>query len=402
METLTINDCGTAHEDKLLEIYNDVVSIEKIRKGKEPTSLEKSKIEMQVAEAYQTILNNCKDGGSIGQALNLLGKRITTSQVSINEISKIAVDVSAEVYNTNSQTVENNGASEMIGAVGAAQIASDMYGKSNESTTIELPKLWGDITTPEIERDFEQTNQRAEAGDEKALAVKGLINYSLDYLRITDDDKPKGKEAMVLTLINNLSNTGDKAAIGIARQLSEKYGFDVFSANENGNQILDQEKLYDMYRERMLGINPKAADSMVDLFKTRKDYLIERGKETPRTVEEITGELDEKKKQNMFIRQYNKCIKEGRHKDADELVRNNSNIAKMILIENVRGYGMAQISGNKKYMMHLQDINSNLASSVARASQKGKALDADRVDIADVVASVNTNPKRLVSDEREI
>ena len=35
METLTINDCGTAHEDKLLEIYNDVVSIEKIRKGKE-------------------------------------------------------------------------------------------------------------------------------------------------------------------------------------------------------------------------------------------------------------------------------------------------------------------------------------------------------------------------------
>ena len=45
MEALTINDCGTAHEDKLLEIYDDIVNLEKIRKGKEPTSLEKSKIE---------------------------------------------------------------------------------------------------------------------------------------------------------------------------------------------------------------------------------------------------------------------------------------------------------------------------------------------------------------------
>ena len=117
---------------------------------------------------------------------------------------------------------------------------------------------------------------------------------------------------------------------------------------------------------------------------------------------EITEEIDEKKKQNVFSRRYNECIREGRHNDADELVRKNANIAKMVLIENVKGYGMAQVSGNKKYMTHLQNVNSYLASSVARASQKGKALDADRADIADVVASVNANPKSLVSDEREI
>ena len=96
MRNLSINDCGTAHEDKLLEIYNQFIENEKIRKGKEPTEFEKSELDMQIAMAYQSILTNLKDGVAISQALNLLEERVST--ISIREISKVAVDVVNEVY----------------------------------------------------------------------------------------------------------------------------------------------------------------------------------------------------------------------------------------------------------------------------------------------------------------
>lgn len=92
-----INDCGTAHESKLLEIYGDLVKIEKERTGKDVTPLEKSKIEYGVVEAYQTILKVLNDGDSISRALNLLGKRIITNQISVNQISEFAIDVARHV-----------------------------------------------------------------------------------------------------------------------------------------------------------------------------------------------------------------------------------------------------------------------------------------------------------------
>ena len=60
MGILTIKDCGTAHEEQLIDIYNGLIDKEKDSTGKELTSLEKSNIELQVAEAYQSILIICK------------------------------------------------------------------------------------------------------------------------------------------------------------------------------------------------------------------------------------------------------------------------------------------------------------------------------------------------------
>ena len=82
MGTLTINDCGTAHETQLLDIYNGLIDAERDRLNKEPTLLEKSNIELQVAEAYQSILKICNDGGQIAKALDILKER--AKNVSIN------------------------------------------------------------------------------------------------------------------------------------------------------------------------------------------------------------------------------------------------------------------------------------------------------------------------------
>lgn len=121
MEILTIKDCGTAHEEQLLDIYNGLIDKEKISTGKELTSLEKSNIELQVAEAYQTILTICNDGGQISKALELLKERVPT--MGINEISKVAVDVVVQVSNTRDMN--------QIGDVGDGAVAAVSYAFSD-------------------------------------------------------------------------------------------------------------------------------------------------------------------------------------------------------------------------------------------------------------------------------
>lgn len=399
MGTLTINDCGTAHEGKLLEIYKDVVSMEKLKNGKEPSALEKSKIEMQVAEAYQIILNNCKDGGSISQALTLLSKKITTTQVNINEISKLTVSIVGEVYNKNVSNEQNEIITNIVGVMGAAQIMNDTFAENDKPEPIEIPNLWDDFKTPEIAKEFEETSKRAESGDKEAILTKGLINYSMKYLRSVDKVEPTGKQTMVLTLIQNLSSTGDKAALGIAKQLSDKYEFDVFANDEKGELTLNQEKLFGMYQDQMMQINPKAANKIVNLTEEKKDYLIALGEKTPQKYDGLLETLDNNKRKVEFTKKYGRYIKNGEFDKANELVAQNSDLAKEYLKENVEAFGEAQLKGNKKYMEHLQKTNSYLADSVAEISQKGKALDVNNVDIAEVVARVNPNPKRLIADE---
>lgn len=132
MGILTINDCGTAHEDQLLEIYNGLIDKEKLVTGKEPNSLEKSNIELQVAEAYQSILTICNDGGQISKALELLKERVPT--MSINEISKIAVDVVSQVSNVR---VTNENDIKDVAAFGIAQAVDNGLTDNKFENSIE-------------------------------------------------------------------------------------------------------------------------------------------------------------------------------------------------------------------------------------------------------------------------
>lgn len=402
MPNLSINDCGTAHENKLLEIYNDVLEIEKLKTGKDLTSLEKSKIEMQIAEAYQTILNNCKDGGSISQALILLEKRVTSSQVSVNEISKIAADVAIEVHTNQFNNIENSSeVSNVAGVIAAVGVASELGGNTDGIAEIKLPDALSDFDTVEMADGYNKTSELAEKGDENAQYVKGLINYSLNYLRIVDNDIPKGKETMVLTLIQNLSKTGNPAAQEMAGILADRYRFDVFSIDENGNQVFDEEKNFSIYRKKMLEINPKAADRIVDFSERKRDFIIGKGKESPRTYEENLRTIEHKKMKIEFTRKYNKLINAGEIEKAEELVRLNLDIAKAVLSENVVHFEEAQAQGNKPYMSHLQKVNVPLSRAVAQASKEVRAIDASKVGVEEVVSSVKLNPKSLIQEDED-
>ena len=127
MGILTIKDCGTAHEAQLIEIYNGLIDGEREKTNKEPTSLEKNNIELQVAEAYQAILKICNDGGQIAKALDTLKERV--KNVDINELSNVAIDVAAKTFIQ--PTINENDINGVV-ALGVAQtIYNDLEDKDN-------------------------------------------------------------------------------------------------------------------------------------------------------------------------------------------------------------------------------------------------------------------------------
>ena len=209
MRKLSINDCGTAHEDKLMEIYNDVVGIEKLKNGKEPTSLEKSKIEQQVAEAYQTILNNCKDGGSISQALNLLGKRITTMQMSVNEISKAAVDAVVQVSNT--REVGSNDFGNIAAAAAVGYALGNNANMQNEINSIPegIPQaradLYNDLSSRVHEDEASVEDQSAMVAFSYAAAMDtgAELGLKLADLEISDQRE-------IIKIIKDFLRYGEK------------------------------------------------------------------------------------------------------------------------------------------------------------------------------------------------
>lgn len=208
MGILTIKDCGTAHERQLLDIYNGLMDKEKESTGKELTSLEKSNIELQVAEAYQSILLICNDGGRISKALEVLKERIST--ISVNEISKVAVDVVAQVSNT--RDVNQNGFGDVGDIAAAGYILGDNVGMQNEINDIpqEIPEarenLFNDLSSRAHEEGASVKDQSAmvafsygaamDTGAELGLKFDDLeisdrreiIKTIKDYLRYGDKD----------------------------------------------------------------------------------------------------------------------------------------------------------------------------------------------------------------------
>lgn len=403
MRNLSINDCGTAHEDKLLEIYNQFIENEKIRKGKEPTEFEKSELDMQIAMAYQSILTNLKDGVAISQALNLLEERVST--ISIREISKVAVDVVNEVYEDSYYTSVNmkNNEEQVASAILLNDAMNGLLENNEEFKLVEMPEDLGKFNDAEIANNYAETNNRAKAGDENALVAKGLMTYAMQYINVTKMSNNTGNRMMILGLINDLTTLDDPAAMSIALKLSEVYKLDVISVDENGNKIADSAKINEMYREGMLQINPNKADEVVSVLKNKREYLVELGRNSAEKFEELLNNAERETLKIAFNRKYKNFIDNGQIEMADELVRQYPDIAKEIIQENIPKFENAQQTGNKKYARYLQTMNKSLSNSISKLP-KNKPISARRVKMENVVSEVVDNTtliKRNTENERE-
>lgn len=285
MGTLTINDCGTAHESQLLDIYKDLIDMEKIRTGKEPTSLEKSNIELQVAEAYQSILNICNDGGQISKALELLKERVST--ISINEISKVAVDVVSQVSNV--RTTNENDIKD-IAAFGIAQAMDNGLGDENNVLNDQIDSRITTLKPEEIPISVEDIGSvvaayRSDDGrtyvlvdpedpkfefadeNDKDNEKEILKKYSYISSLCCDAERFPEKADENLELITNVLNgLGIDAAL---RYLREK------AFSDNGNKFFDKDNLF--YREflkRTLEASVKDKSFAADNYTTIEQIAI--------------------------------------------------------------------------------------------------------------------------------
>ena len=407
MRDLSINDCGTAHESKLLEIYNQFIENEKLKNGKEPTAVEKNNINMEIALAYQKILNNLKDGGSINQALDLLEKRAETT--SITEISKVAIEIVGEVF-------ENEGLFNfkmMTGEDKATAIASGILinesveailGKDNELTLSEPPKELDDFKDDKLADDYGETSRRARKGDKEALKAKGLMAYAMRYVNLIKFEKTEGSEAMILSLINDLSSLDDPAAMRIAELLSQKYELDVVSKDENGNSIVDKSKIEEMYRERMQKINPGKADKIISVLEDKSEYLLELGEQTSDDFETVLKRFERDTLKIEFKRKYKELVDNGEVDKLDKLVETYPEIAKEVLDETVKSLEYAQQTGNKKYIDYLKDMNGSLGISISKLPKRTieQTISAKNVDTETIVEELGGNTQLIPdSSDRE-
>lgn len=407
MRDLSINDCGTAHESKLLEIYNQFIENEKLKNGKEPTAVEKNNINMEIALAYQKILNNLKDGGSINQALDLLEKRAETT--SITEISKVAVEIVGEVFeneglfNFKMMTAEDK-ATAIASGILINESVEAILGKDDELTLSEPPKELDDFKDDKLADDYGETSRRARKGDKEALKAKGLMAYAMRYVNLIKFEKTEGSEAMILSLINDLSSLDDPAAMRIAELLSQKYELDVVSKDENGNSIVDKSKIEEMYRERMQKINPGKADKIISVLEDKSEYLLELGKQTSDDFETVLKRFERDTLKIEFKRKYKELVDNGEVDKLDKLVETYPEIAKEVLDETVKSLEYAQQTGNKKYIDYLKDMNGSLGISISKLPKRTieQTISAKNVDTETIVEELGGNTQLIPdSSDRE-
>ena len=407
MRNLSINDCGTAHESKLLEIYNQFIENEKLKNGKEPTAVEKNNINMEIALAYQKILNNLKDGGSINQALDLLEKRAETT--SITEISKVAIEIVGEVFeneglfNFKIMTDEDK-ATAIASGILINESVEAILGKDDELTLSEPPKELDDFKDDKLADDYGETSRRARKGDKEALKAKGLMAYSMRYVNLIKFEKTEGSEAMILSLINDLSSLDDPAAMRIAELLSQKYELDVVSKDENGNSIVDKSKIEEMYRERMQKINPGKADKIISVLEDKSEYLLELGEQTSDDFETVLKRFERDTLKIEFKRKYKELVDNGEVDKLDKLVETYPEIAKEVLDETVKSLEYAQQTGNKKYIDYLKDMNGSLGISISKLPKRTieQTISAKNVDTETIVEELGGNTQLIPdSSDRE-
>ena len=217
MGILTIKDCGTAHERQLLDIYNGLMDKEKESTGKELTLFEKSNIELQVAEAYQSILLICNDGGQISKALEVLKERI--SNISVNEISKVAVDVVAQVSNT--RDMNQNGFGD-VGDIAAAAAAGYVLGDNDkgEKETIEIPPEISNDRAREFENLSEQAHQKNATHEVQSSMVGLTYEPALDaFVKLglkfndIDDERDFSRKCEIIKIIKDRAKAGNSFAV---------------------------------------------------------------------------------------------------------------------------------------------------------------------------------------------
>lgn len=207
MGALSINDCGTAHEAQLLEIYNGLIDKEKLVTGREPNSLEKSNIDLRVAEAYQSILSICNDGGQISRALELLKERIPT--MNINDISKVAVDTVLQV--SNGRNVEQNNFGDIAAAAVVGYALGDNAGMQNEINEVpeEIPaareSLYKDLSS--------RVHEEGASTEEQSAMVAFSYGAAMDTgaeLGLKFDDLELSDRREIIKTIKDYLRYGEK------------------------------------------------------------------------------------------------------------------------------------------------------------------------------------------------
>jgi len=329
MKKLSIEDCGTAHEEDLRRILELIIA-EKLRNGETITSAENDEIEMAITSAYQQILETLQKVGmpdAVPQALRSFVKAIEINPNGYLEVTQKAISIAVETIQEvpNKNIGYNNVPKENMHTN-----ATEVY-NIIEKSDFSKEKFIEKYSTKYDEKMYETLYSNASSGNEEAKKHIELISKATYLLAKAEHGERSKLLQAVIIVTEELRRTNDDFAINQALKLVEAYGLDVLSYGENGKQEISVEKLEKAYEENKISSDNLTFSQKVEFVQRARMETKNRHKFYEQSYTGVLGKYASVEIKRRIMEELKKTNTPERIKELEEIIKTNPEEAEEML-----------------------------------------------------------------------
>lgn len=348
MANSVLDGCGR-YSEKLIEISKSIVEKRTIN-GEKTSKNDIWTIDSQIFEAYQTILATAKDSNVIAKSIEYLKESVEKSG-SISDINSLAISsVQKSIVEEQRYTEIKEETSKVVENVATAVIITDVMKDGS------LNNLDSFLNT-EIVNNLDEEIEKAKNGDDEALggidAFKGAAEALGRYDKL-DEKQTREVLARMMRMAAYDSPTNRK----LLEQMANQYGFDILEKSENGEILISEEKLTDLYQSK-LPSNSKTSVRTVNDFKEINMGKAKKARENgdiPENGTKIAGKVKNDSKEKKVRNALKLALEQGNEEAITELCEKYPKEVKEILKQKIDAINKSQELGKKITSKRHEDI----------------------------------------------
>lgn len=371
MEKSVLDGCGV-HSEKLVEISNLLVE-KKIKNGEKVTKEDIWSIDSDIFEAYQIILSNAKDSNTISKAIQYFENAIENGG-EINNLSSIANTVTLksieETQNYNSIEIQKENIEDITAAVVIVEAINNDKGL----------KMLDNLLDTEMLKDLESDIQKAKEGDIEAVASLESFE-ALTKQAASNPELDEKAQRGILARMMRLTAYDTPANRKLLTELAKQYEFDILDKAEDGNISINQEKLTDLYKEKMPATS-KAVDYTIEDFRQMAERAAKKAISEEKYKDKTAVSISSGIKSDVKIKKIKKEIKKAMEKgDSSEqieaLCQEYPDEVKEILKEKVEVCNIIQETGKGRKVLPKVQQEIGVLSEAVKASKEIQKQDVE-------------------------
>ncbi len=270
-----LDNCGS-YSDRLSQIAEDIY---KIRLEKGEKAVDKDRIDLDVYEGYQAVLENANDGQDIAEAINELARKTSNGNIAVN-FKAMAAETTINIREKNEEARRYAESTlKTFGTVAGAIVATEAVMQLSTADHLkEVDNTFETTFSPDVKEKIDERLEQAKNGDKKAIISLDLIKRAGKFFA----SNPKldvRSERGALAWMMQLAQIDNPEAKKLLEEMAKKYKMNIFDRDENEKTVVSKEKLEDLFEEKISEVNPKLAKKrdFSDIMERRAQISIERG-----------------------------------------------------------------------------------------------------------------------------